>query len=66
MQPINIRFGDTQRLKLDDVANVLGMSYSEVARAALYIGLKEIMALSANDVDRGIEFTSLNAVKSKQ
>jgi len=66
MTPINVRFGDTQKLKLDDIANSLGMGYSEVARAAMYIGLKEIIALAANDVDRGIEFTSLNAVKAKQ
>ena len=66
MEKLNVRFGDTQKLKLDDVAGVLGINQSDVARAALYIGLKEILALASTNKDRGAEFTLLNALRAKQ
>lgn len=65
MKQLNIRFGDAQRLRLNDVSGLLKMSESEIARAALYIGLNEIISMAGKGVDRGIEFTSLNAVKAK-
>lgn len=65
MKMLNVRFGDSQVLKVDDTASVLGMSNSDIARAALYIGLNEINAIAGKDKDRGIEFASLNAVKAK-
>ena len=65
MKQLNIRFADAQRLRLSDVSGLLKMSESEIARAALYIGLNEIVSMANKDVDRGIEFTSLNAVKAK-
>lgn len=65
MKQLNVRFSDTQALKVSDISELLNMSSSDVARAAMYIGLNEIMALASKDTDRGIEFTSLNAVKAK-
>lgn len=65
MKMLNVRFGDSQVLKVDDIASTLGMSNSDIARAALYIGLNEINAIASKDKDRGIEFASLNAVKAK-
>ncbi len=65
MKQINVRFGEAQRLKLSDMASTLGMSESDVARAALYIGLNEITSMASINTDRGIEFASLNAVKAK-
>lgn len=65
MKMLGVKFSDSQHLKLDDIATMLGMSKTDIARAALYIGLNEILSLSSKDVDRGIEFASLNAVKAK-
>lgn len=65
MKMLGVKFSDTQHLKLDDVAELLGMSKTDIARAALYIGLNEILAIASKDADRGIEFASLNAVKAK-
>lgn len=65
MKQLNVRFSDTQALKVSDISETLNMSSSDIARAALYIGLNEIMSLANKDVDRGIEFASLNAVKAK-
>ena len=65
MKQLNVRFGDAQRLKLSDIASTLNMSESDVARAALYIGLNEITSIASKNTDRGIEFTSLNAIKAK-
>jgi len=65
MKMLNVRFSESQQLKVDDIASLLGMSNSDIARAALYIGLNEIKAIASKDTDRGIEFASLNAVKAK-
>ena len=65
MKQLNVRFSEAQRLKLSDIASTLNMSDSEVARAALYIGLNEITSIASKNTDRGIEFTSLNAIKAK-
>lgn len=65
MKQLNVRFSDTQRLKLSDIATTLNMNDSDIARAALYIGLNEITSMASKDTDRGIEFASLNAVKAK-
>jgi len=65
MKQLNVRFSESQSLKVSDLSDKLTMSSSDIARAALYIGLNEIMSLASKDVDRGIEFASLNAVKAK-
>jgi hypothetical protein len=65
MKVLNVRFSESQRLKVSEYAELLNMIESDVARAALYIGLNEIAAIANKDTDRGIEFTSLNAIKSK-
>lgn len=65
MKMLNVRFSEAQHLTVDDVANALNMTNSDIARAALYIGLNEIKAIASKDTDRGIEFASLNAVKAK-
>lgn len=65
MKQINVRFSETQRLRLSDISGKLNMIDSDVARAALFIGLNEIVSMTSKDVDRGIEFASLNAIKAK-
>lgn len=65
MKQLNVRFSETQRLKLSDIAATLNMNDSDIARAALYIGLNEITSIASKDTDRGIEFASLNAIKAK-
>ncbi len=65
MKMLGVKFSDTQHLSIDDVAKLLGMNKTDISRAALYIGLNEIKAIASADVDRGIEFASLNAVKAK-
>ena len=65
MKQLNVRFSETQRIKLSGIASTLNMIDSDVARAALFIGLNEIEVTANKSVDRGIEFTSLNAIKAK-
>lgn len=64
MKPLDIRFSETQKLQISDLAELLMVSKSEVARAALLIGLAEIRATAAQDKLRGIEVVKLNAVKA--
>ena len=55
MKMLNVRFSEAQHLTVDDVASALNMTNSDIARAALYIGLNEIKAIASKDTDRGIE-----------
>ena len=65
MKILGVTFSDSQQMKIGEIADLLGLSKSDVARAALYVGLNEVLAIASKDLDRGIEFASLNAVKSK-
>lgn len=65
MKMLGVKFSESQHLQMDDISTELGMSKTDIARAALYIGLNEIKAIASKDTDRGIEFASLNAVKAK-
>jgi hypothetical protein len=66
MNKLNVRFGDTQALKVNDVVDVLGIDASKVARAALRLGLNQINALAARDIDKAIDLTLINEVRARQ
>lgn len=66
MEISTVRISDSQRLKLEEVSEQLGISFSDVFRAALKIGMDEIMVNTAQDKERGFEFVGINALKAKQ
>ena len=66
MNKLNVRFGDTQKLKIDDVSEVLGIDNSKVARAALRLGINQLLALASRDVDKAIDLALINEVRARQ
>jgi len=65
MKVLNVRFSDTQQLKIKDVSSVVDMDYSKVARAAMKLGLTQIQALAARDLDKAIDLVLINDARAK-
>jgi len=66
MKMLNVRFGDTQAVKVKDAVDVLGLDASKIARAALRLGLDQLLALASRDVDKAIDLTLINEVRARQ
>jgi hypothetical protein len=66
MKMLNVRFGDTQKLKIDDATEVLNIDASKVARAALRLGLDQILELASKDLDKAVDLTLINEVRARQ
>lgn len=65
MKALNIRFSEVAHLIIDDLVSSTNATSSEIARAALHVGLVEIRAMAARDLDRAREFVAINNLKSK-
>ena len=65
MKMLGIQFSDTQALKIKDTALVVNSDSSKVARAAMRLGLMQINALAARDVDKAVDLVLINDVKSR-
>jgi len=65
MKMLPVKFSDTQMLKIKDVVAVVGIDTSKVARAALRLGLNQIQALAARDIDKAVDLVLINDVRSK-
>lgn len=65
MKVLNVRFSDTQQLNIKDVAEVVDTDYSKVARAAMKLGLNQIKALAARDIEKAIDLVLINDARAK-
>jgi hypothetical protein len=65
MKVLNVRFSEAQQLKIKDVAGVVEMDYSKIARAAMKLGLVQIQALAARDLDKAIDLVLINDARAK-
>ena len=65
MKMLPVKFSEAQTLKLKDVVEVVGIDNSKVARAALRLGLIQIQALAARDVEKAIDLVLINDARSK-
>lgn len=65
MKTLSVQFSDVQILKMKDAVEVLGVSNSKIARAALRLGVQQILALASRDVDKAKELVLINDAKSK-
>jgi hypothetical protein len=65
MKMLGIQFSDTQALKIKDTAAVVDSDMSKVARAAMRLGLNQINAMAARDVDKAIGLVLINDARSK-
>jgi hypothetical protein len=65
MKIIGVQFSDVQALKIKDAVEVTGISNSKVARAAMRLGIQQILALASRDVDKAKELVLINDAKSR-
>ena len=65
MKIIGVQFSDVQVLKIKDAVDVTGISKGKIARAAMRLGIQQILALAARDVEKAKELILINEAKSK-
>ena len=65
MKMLPVKFSETQTLKIKDVVEVVGIDASKVSRAAMRLGIAQIEALAARDIDKAIDLVLINDVRSK-
>jgi hypothetical protein len=65
MKPLNVRFPDTAKLKINDIGKSLDLFNSDVARAALMIGLEKIQALGSRDKQEAVNLVISQNLKCK-
>ena len=65
MKMLPVKFSDTQVLKIKDVVEVVGIDTSKVSRAAMKLGLAQIQAMAARDIDKAIDLVLINDARSK-
>jgi len=65
MEKLNVRFPDTTKLKINDIGEALDLFNSDVARAALMIGLEKIQALGSRDKQEAINLVISKNLKCK-
>jgi hypothetical protein len=65
MKSLGAKFSDTQVLKIKGMKDITGIDSSKISRAALRLGLMQIQALAAKDVDKAIDLVLINDARSK-
>jgi len=65
MKMLNVRFSETQKLKIDDASEVVGIDFSKIARAAMRLGMNQILTLAANDLDKAKDLVLINDARAK-
>ena len=65
MKLLNVQFSEVQILKMKDAVDALEVTNSKIARAALRLGMQQILALASRDVDKAKELVLINDAKSK-
>ena len=66
MKKLNVRFGDTQELRLKDTSEVLNLDVSKVARAAMVLGINQLLALASRDVAKAVDLALINELRARQ
>ena len=65
MKMLPVKFSETQALRIKDVVDMIGIDNSKVARAAMKLGIAQIIALAARDVDKAKDLVLINDARSK-
>ena len=65
MKPLDVRFSDLTKLKISDLGDSLDLFKSDVARAAMAIGLEKLQALAARDAKEAKSQVSIYNLRSK-
>lgn len=65
MKSLGAKFSETQLLKIKDVSGIVGIDVSKLARAALRLGLNQIVALASKDLDKAVDLVLINDLKAR-
>lgn len=65
MEKLNVRFPDVANLKINDIGEALDLFNSDVARAALFLGLEKLQHLAARDKQEAINLVVAENIKHK-
>jgi len=65
MKIIGVKFSEAQILKMEDAVDVVGIDKSKIARAAMRLGIQQILAMAGKDVIKAKELVLINEAKSK-
>lgn len=66
MKKLDVLFADNQRLKIQDAMDCIGVNRTDMARAAMELGLNQIIELAARKKDAAQELVVMTAYKAKQ
>lgn len=66
MKKLEILFTSKQHLNIDDLMTVLGSNKSQLARAAMELGLNQIKELAARNTESAQELVAMSDFKAKQ
>jgi len=66
MRQIGVRFSDSTKLCIDDMAESIGVDVSVLARAAMKIGLDKLKAVSSRDIEQGQQLALMEDLKARQ
>ena len=65
MKQLAVRFSDAQDLKISDLSEVVNTKYSNVARAAMKLGLEQITTLAAVDLEKARDLVLIADARAK-
>lgn len=65
MEKLNVRFPDVANLKINDIGEALDLFNSDIARAALFLGLEKLQHLAARDKQEAVNLVISQNVKNK-
>lgn len=66
MKQLPVRFNEKQTSQLSDIVDCLGASTSDVARAAMALGMNQIKEIASRDIEAAQQLVSFNAFKAMQ
>lgn len=66
MKQIGVRFSDSTKLNIDDLASSIGVDASVLARAAMKIGLDKLKAVSSKNIEQGQQLALMEDLKARQ
>ena len=66
MKKIEVLYSEAQQCKLSDLMDVLGSKKTDVARAAMYLGLQQIQELAARNLSSAQDLVAMTAHKAKR
>lgn len=66
MKKIEVLYSDSQQLKLLDLMSSLGCNKTDMARAAMMLGLNQIQELTYKNKESAQELVAITAYKAKQ